>query len=484
MADGPRHSPADAGAPDAPVAAPPLGACPNPAAWPNPAADTPLAEHLRPILEHALESAIGEPVEDIAFFRGPWQRGGAPAARVRLSTRELVVKLPTGATELHWFRRLGERGDSVARLLASGTHLGPYGLAWIALERLPHGSNVRGIGPSDIERLAAASARLAHAMRGCAAAEHPHAEVEPHRAEREALVHSTSETRGARGDWPAQLAAAAEAIARAAPPCGATSRDGDVAGPRAWLALLDQVARDLPTLLAHWNARAPREWIHGELHPRHALARSPWPSAPLILADLAHVRRGHWVEDAVQLERLFWTRPDLLRAARPVRAMAQARRALGLPLDARGTGDAAGEPNDSNDPIAPVERQPPADHAGAVDHAAAVDHADAVDHAATADWKRLVRIRRVLLAATAPTIATEWSSPAYRAACLGQLERNLRELGALPPAARAAPRRPTALAAVEIETTRGIAVPASRASPAEPVEPAEPANVPAEPPRA
>ena len=456
MADGPRHSPADAGAPDAPVAAPPLGACSNPAACPNPAADTPLAEHLRPILQHALESAIGEPVEDIAFFRGPWQRGGAPAARVRLSTRELVVKLPTGATELHWFRRLGERGDSVARLLASGTHLGPYGLAWIALERLPHGSNLRGSGPcthgidpSDIERLAAASARLAHAMRG---------------------------------------------QERAAPPCGATPPDVDIvdvargddgsnmgndaADTRAWLALLDQVARDLPTLLAHWNARAPREWIHGELHPRHALARSPWPSAPLILADLAHVRRGHWVEDAVQLERLFWTRPDLLRAARPVRAMAQARRALGLPLDARGSGDAAGEPNEANDPIAPVERQPPADHAAAVDHAAAADHD------VTVDWKRLVRIRRVLLAATAPTIASEWNAPAFRAACLGQLERNLRELGALPPAARAAPRRPTALGAVEMETTRGIAVPASRALTANPAETAEPTNLPAEPPRA
>jgi hypothetical protein len=98
-----------------------------------------------------------------------------------------------------------------------------------------------------------------------------------------------------------------------------------------------------------------------------------------------------------------------------------------------------------------------------------------------------VRIRRVLLAATAPTIASEWSSPAFRAACLGQLERNLRELGALPPAARAAPRRPTALGAVEIETTRGIAVPASRAltaNPAKPAETAEPTNPPAESPPA
>ena len=444
MADGPSPPPADGGASDAPVAAPPE------CAFPTAAVDAPLAAHLRPFLAHALESAIGEPVEHIEFFRGVWQRGAIAAARVRLSTRELVVKVPTVARELHWFRLLGGRGDSVARLHASGTSLGPHSLAWIALERLPHGPCMRGIGPSDIERLAAASARLAHAMRD---------------------------------------------QARAAPPGGATPPDGDAidaardhggdtvgsdaADTRAWLALLDQVARDLPTLLAHWNARAPREWIHGELHPRHALARSPWPSAPLILADLAHVRRGHWVEDAVQLERLFWTRPDLLRAARPVRAVAQARRALGLPLDAPGTGNAAGEPSDSGDPIATAERQPPADR----DAAVAVDHAAAVDHDATVGWKRLVRIRRVLLAATAPTIATEWSSPAFRAACLGQLERNLRELGALPPAARAAPRRPSTLGAVEIETRRGVAGPVSPAPTADPTEPTEPAGPRTNPPR-
>ena len=52
----------------------------------------------------------------------------------------------------------------------------------------------------------------------------------------------------------------------------------------------------------------------------------------MVLIDLAEVRPGHWVEDAVYLERLHWARPERLKGRNPVKLLAAARRRLGLEI--------------------------------------------------------------------------------------------------------------------------------------------------------
>ena len=96
------------------------------------------------------------------------------------------------------------------------------------------------------------------------------------------------------------------------------------------------------------------------------------------LIDLAEVHAGHWVEDAVYLERLLWARPERLKSHKPVKAIAKARKAHGLDVDK--------------------------------------------------DYPRLAMIRRALLAATAPKFIKSEGSPAHLAACLNWLETSLRDL--------------------------------------------------------
>ncbi len=329
---------------------------------------TSLASMLRPALEAAIEAATGERVEELFFFRTEWQRGGAATGRARTATRELVVKLPVNDAEIRWFRRLNQAGHDplqpnlpehmrhrslpvVAQLIASGETLGGFDLAWIALERLPHGPLVRTLGANDIARLAQAHARFALATTGFA-------------IDRDAVTEN----------WNALLDTAVNAVR-------AHDLHPSLHHHQVWAQLLKQVTRDLGALVALWDARPTREWIHGDLHPGNALSRSAEPDAPIVLIDLANVRPGHWLEDAVALERLMWTRADLLATGRPVPAIASARRAHGLELGP--------------------------------------------------EWDRLARVRRVLLAATAPAFLRSEGSPAFLGACIGQLERNLRELGSL-----------------------------------------------------
>jgi len=366
---------------------------------------------LRSALIAAIEHATSERVEDLAFFRGPAQRGTGTPARVRLATRELVVKFPVSATELHWFRQLGERGDSVARLIASGDCLGDRSdgldIRWIALERLPHETPPHTPDPRETERLAAAAARFAHAARqqGDAARQQDECTLD---------------------DWPPRLEAAIAAV-------DAWHRTSAPAPARRWRALHALVMRELPALAETWRHRAAPEWIHGELHPRHARTRSAGPSAPMILTDLASVRRGHWIEDAIDLERHFWIQPDLLRAARPLRAIARARRAHGLPL---ARPDARLDPDGGDDD----------------------------------GYLPLARIRRLLVAAAAPQFPPpepvfqgvfqgvfEGAFPAafpaaLLAACLAQAERALRELGVLPPRGTSTPEADGTPQTVLVET--------------------------------
>ena len=96
------------------------------------------------------------------------------------------------------------------------------------------------------------------------------------------------------------------------------------------------VQRALPVLKAKWASRGIHTWCHGDLHPANVLRRAPSPASPTgecVLIDLAMVHPGHWVEDAVYLERLYWGRSELLHGVKPVSHLAKIRREMGIQTD-------------------------------------------------------------------------------------------------------------------------------------------------------
>jgi aminoglycoside phosphotransferase (APT) family kinase protein len=127
-----------------------------------------------------------------------------------------------------------------------------------------------------------------------------------------------------------------------------------------------------------WEARDAAQWVHGDLHLANAMSRESMESGPVCLIDLAEVRAGHWVEDAVYLERQLWARPERIKRHGPVKAIAAARRRRALPVDD--------------------------------------------------DYPRLAAIRRALLAATAPSFLRSEGDPRYLEACLDRLTHALDEL--------------------------------------------------------
>ena len=147
---------------------------------------------------------------------------------------------------------------------------------------------------------------------------------------------------------------------------------------QAWRAALKMFRSHLDPLVKEWAARDTAQWVHGDLHLANAMSRESMESGPVCLIDLAEVRVGHWIEDAVYLERQLWARPLRLKGHGPVKAIAAARRHWQLP----------------------------------------------VEH----DYSRLAMIRRALLAGTALAFLQSEGDPRYLDACLGWLERAVIDL--------------------------------------------------------
>ncbi len=266
-------------------------------------ADRTLAESLRPHLIEACGGRLGA----ISWFRADWQRGGAATGRATWklddgTKRDIIVKVPVGPRELFWTRRLqhknGEPSTTVAHLLASGRTLGPYDLAWMVIEALPVGPLGLHWQDTHVSRVAQAATRL-------------HSETTAFAVDR-ALVGIE--------DWADTMQRAKKAI-----------RDNTLEQETIWRRLHRRVSRALDGLVQQWRERPLEHWIHGDLHLANALCRSTDPNAPVILIDLADVRPGHWVEDAVYLERQLWSRSHRLSLA-PVKTMRAARRDAGLSL--------------------------------------------------------------------------------------------------------------------------------------------------------
>lgn len=311
------------------------------------------AHSLAASMEPALVHECGGRLSGIEWFRSTWQRGGSATGFARWRgddgrTADVLVKLPVGPAEHRWTTLLGGMGGGDAptpRGVAAGRVIGGYDLGWLVLERLDGrtlSASWDGDALDGLVRAAVQVQRLAARAEPVAQAPLP---PPP--------------------DWDALVARSREA-----------ARAGDVDDAQKWNDTLKRVHKALPRLAARWASRETATWCHGDLHPGNTMRR---PGGGCVLIDLAFVHRGHWVEDAVYLERQFWSHPEKLFGRHPVSLMARLRREAGLSADD--------------------------------------------------DYGALANVRRVLMAACVPAFVEREGSPRYVHAALELLQKLLPQVG-------------------------------------------------------
>lgn len=260
---------------------------------------------LGPQLQPALESNCDGRLTDIHWFTTDWQRGGAATARATWRSddgepRDVVVKLPVGPVELKFHTLLAGNGAPVPGVAASGRELGGYDFAWIVMERLP--------GDPLSRRMEKATFRMICESAGVFYAR--------------ASESTPIDERVPLTKWEEILDAARRAL-----------HETPVPNAQRWTNAVKKTQKALPALVSTWRARPINAWCHGDLHPGNALMReagSSWGEPGCVLIDFAEVRAGHWVEDAIYLERIHWGRPDVLKGVKTTSLIAKARRENGL----------------------------------------------------------------------------------------------------------------------------------------------------------
>lgn len=322
------------------------------------------AQSLGVALGPAVVNACEGRLSDIEWFRSPWQRSGSATGRGVWrqdgSERRVMVKVPVGYREWFWTTRLNTcsaetgRPCPVPRVLAHGLELDGYDIAWLVEERLDGRPGSARMDPDEVDRIMDAAARF-HA-------------IAPHAAP---LADGKDQTgRGPDGpirrDWAKLLASARRG-----------AQDNPIPGRDRWLRAIAALEPVLDRFTGPWERRPIDTWCHGDLHPGNVIRREAAEDheADCMLLDLALVHAGSWIEDALDLERLYWGRRHLLGGVDPLERLAEARRRHGL---------------ESRDP-----------------------------------GGRIAAARRVLMAATSPAALTRFSDPVYLDAALSVLEQGL-----------------------------------------------------------
>ena len=301
-------------------------------------------------LEPALQELLKGHLQPIHWFKADWQRGGAATGKSIFEDdngkHNVIIKLPIGPQELIWTRRLqtAKKPLPIPHLFASGHELGGYDLAWLIIECLPTGPLALRWHENHIQRIAAASAHF------YAAAGAYEVDQAPKREPWEDLIRDAQKS----------------------------VRVNKIPERKRWASALKTLKRRSEQLVEQWRARKADQWLHGDLHMANAMTRGEFTKGEVVLIDLAEVHVGHWLEDAVYLERRLWAMPERMKQTRPVRAIATARRRLGLDVEAQ--------------------------------------------------FGRLAMIRRALLAGSAPAFMRSEGHPQYLAACLIRLESALASL--------------------------------------------------------
>jgi aminoglycoside phosphotransferase (APT) family kinase protein len=267
-------------------------------------------------LQPALIDACGGPdrLRDVRWFRSVHQRGGGGTALATFSDdhgaeHPVVVKLPVGSHEYRWTVELAlaqaNLSDDLAatpRVLAHGRTLGDHDFAWLVMERLPTGLSPAQIGAQDVRDMLTSAARLERVARDL----HPLSGADA----------------PARVDFEKLMVRSREVIHRGVLVAGTEAQH--------WVNELKAVHRALPMLLQRWQARQVNAWCHGDLHAGNAMRRA---GGAMVLIDLAMMHPGHWIEDALYLERTGWGREGALGGVSPVTELSLHRRELGLPCD-------------------------------------------------------------------------------------------------------------------------------------------------------
>lgn len=267
---------------------------PSPAPLPQDTPMQPFGAMLAPVL---LELCDGK-LANLNWFRTDWQRGGALTGYATWADdtgeHDVVVKFPVPPKERRWLVQLS-CDDVTPRVFAHGSELGGYDMAWVIMERLPHGPLGREWGKQGYELLAEAAANF-----------YARAQLIP--------MGDPPVPR----DWAGLLKRSKQTI----------SRD-TIDNSQRWRKALKHSGKKLPGWLDTWNARDTGFWCHGDLHPGNAMSRTPAPvpgtqaNGSAVLIDLACVHPGHWVEDAIYLEHLYWAHPKSLHGTKPVKLIAK-----------------------------------------------------------------------------------------------------------------------------------------------------------------
>lgn len=261
-----------------------------------------LGSELGPALVECCDGRLG----DLRFFRTDWQQGGAATAFGTWRDgagpqREVVIKAPVGPVEHRFTTALASVESPTPRLAASGTVLGAYDLAWLVIERLPGDPMSHAATKQDVADVIAAAAGF-------------------YSSALEALGPPTTGPKLA--DWHGLVERARAAV-----------HENHIPEQQRWKESLKKAVKALDALVAAWRAEPIRFWRHGDLHLGNAMRRpagSPWGEPGCVLIDLARVEPGHWVADAVYLERVHWGRPEALHKIKPVGAIAKALKSRGV----------------------------------------------------------------------------------------------------------------------------------------------------------
>ncbi len=284
-------------------------------------------------LEPALLHTCGGRLSRISWFRADWQRGGALTGYATFtdddSTRHsVVVKMPVPPGERRWLVDLQPAGNVVPRLFAHGEQLNGYDIAWVVMQRMPHGPLGPQWGGSEFDLVVEAAGRFY-----AAAAPIP--------------------LRGSpvQRDWDQLFENARNHV-----------HQHDIPDEQRWKEALKKAHRRLRDWVALWHDRPTSDWCHGDLHLGNALTLHAPPNPPpdrpsppgqgpaampsampgvvpgagaggAVLIDFAHTHPGCWVEDAVYFEHLFWSHRQRLAGRKLCKALARARRHHDLPVD-------------------------------------------------------------------------------------------------------------------------------------------------------
>lgn len=279
-------------------------------------------------ISHGLASTLAGDVIDecrgqlsnISWFTTTWQHSGAGTGFATWTTKkgveiECVVKLPVGYREYHWTKRLGivheddwERTGSLSlstpRVLAAGYELGGHDFAWLVMERFKNPPMATGLDSSSMWEIMETAAEF----QAAAVLEEI---VDPKRTPKDA-------------DWGRDIQQALENIEKHA-----------MVNADRWRSAIERVLGDLGVFVDRWRDRTIDTWCHHDLHSRNAMRRishNPEVHGRCALIDLAMVAPGHWIEDALYMERLHWGREEMLFGVDPLETLGRCRGAIGLPV--------------------------------------------------------------------------------------------------------------------------------------------------------